>query len=67
MSWHPWKTDDFRTKASGKQPEIREVYERGLTVAAVARWFGMSRETATKAIVDAGGAIRPKGTRGVPS
>jgi transposase-like protein len=46
---------------------IRLEYERGLTLMAVARRFGIDVSTARKYIIDAGGAIRAKGTKGVPS
>lgn len=67
VRFQPHAALDFRRKAHGQLAAIRTAYESGLTLAAVARKFGMHRATITKAIIDAGGTIRPKGTKGVPS
>jgi AraC-like DNA-binding protein len=55
------------SRAADKRTEIRAAYETGLTLAACARLFGMSQATVTKAIRDAGGTTRPRGTKGRPS
>jgi hypothetical protein len=41
--------------------------EEGLTLAALARAFKATWQTVTQAIIDAGGTVRSKGARGVPS
>lgn len=57
----------LRRFTQAQRQQIRLEYERGLTLTAVARMFRTTRPTATRAIVDAGGTIRMKGVRGVPS
>lgn len=47
--------------------QLRREYESGLTLNALARRYNSERETVRRAIVDAGGTIRKKGTKGVPS
>jgi transposase-like protein len=63
-----WKRGSgLRRFSEAQRQKIRADYERGLTLAALARAFKATRQTVTQAIIDAGGTVRTKGTRGVPS
>lgn len=63
-----WKRGSgLRRFTEAQRKVIRKDYESGLTLSALARRYKTTRPTITRAIKDAGGAIRPVGTRGVPS